>query len=398
MISLPPELIYLIISTAASRKGVESVKNLSLTCSALRGPCQSLLLSHIQVAISYSRIPGSTASPGARLLELLSSSSRIVSYVKRITMFDPEPLWAGENERKLAGALDQFNLTKIEGFALICGDEGKYHLLDESLREVIVRICKSPSLLTISLSSAPLQLLLACGPSLKHLQVEYSFQSNQPDVGAGMPSCRESQVVSLDSLQLGYHPNPVSALQFILRHPQTIRVDRLRTLRLNMSTGEDDEDAWMGSLVKACQNSLKTLKLVPHAYTRDGAESVFRRFPHCPNLTTLDIQVDATGLPRDCLQGTASFLESLSPSNAIEALHLGLEFNIRARRSLTGVWGGIWSAALRRIGNCVTLGFPHLRTVTVEIHTPDPDDIQAIRTWVVEALAIPPETGLLDVA
>jgi hypothetical protein len=125
---------------------------------------------------------------------------------------------------------------------------------------------------------------------------------------------------------------------------------------------------------------------------------VFRRFPHCPNLTALDIQANATGLPRDCLQGTASFLETLSPSNAIEALHLGLEFNIRARRSLTGVWGGIWSAALRRIGNCVTLGFPHLRTVTVEIHTPDPDDIQAIRTWVVEALAIPPETGLLGVA
>jgi hypothetical protein len=145
------------------------------------------------------------------------------------------------------------------------------------------------------------------------------------------------------------------------------------------------------------------LALVPaethHEYSIvSRGESAFRRFPDCPNLTTLEIEVNMTDLASDCLQGTVSFLERLSPSNAIQALRLGLDLSLHTWRSITRVWGGIWSAELRRIGNCVTLGFPHLRTVAVEIHTLDPDDVQAIRTWVVEALAIPPETGLLDVA
>ncbi|TEB29908.1 hypothetical protein FA13DRAFT_1734264 [Coprinellus micaceus] len=401
--SLPPELIYLVLSAIASEKDHKSLRNISLTCPALRGPSQRLLLSHIRVAISSSLNPGLPPPSGDRLLELLSSGSKIVSYVKRITMFDPEPLWAGwmGHDDQLVRALDQFNLTQIECFTLICSDHGTYGRLDECLRATIVRICESPSLLTFSLSGAPLQLIWACGPSLKHFQARHSFKWEGS--GAGIPSFRESQVVQLDSFQLGSHSNPVSTLQFILRHPHAIRVDQIRTLHLTVAAGGDDEDVLMGSLVKACRNSLKTLKLVPHVYPLNRAQSVFRRFPHCPNLTNLDIKVDTSGSSTDCLRGTASFLESLPPSNAIQVLHLGLEFNYDARHHLTGGWGDMWSAALRRIGNCVTTGFPRLGTVTVEIPSSIGPramrgDVKDIRTWVVEALAIPPERNLLHVA
>jgi hypothetical protein len=44
-------------------------------------------------------------------------------------------------------------------------------------------------------------------------------------------------------------------------------VDQLRTLHLIMTTGHEDEDIWIRSLVKKCQNSLISLKLVPHVYS-----------------------------------------------------------------------------------------------------------------------------------
>ncbi|TEB19212.1 hypothetical protein FA13DRAFT_1780787 [Coprinellus micaceus] len=81
-------------------------------------------------------------------------------------MFDPEPRWAGwwQTTGSSPERWDQLDLTKIEGLALICSDHGTYGLLDGM------------------------------------------FEGNHRRASeADIPSFRESQVVSLDSLQFDRH-------------------------------------------------------------------------------------------------------------------------------------------------------------------------------------------------
>ena len=126
---------------------------------------------------------------------------------------------------------------------------------------------------------------------------------------------------------------------------------------------------------------------------------MFGRIPRCPNLTTLGIEVDTTTPARECLPGTASLIERLAPPNSIQVIHLTIYFDLRkipGDCGLDGTLGGFWSWEMRGIGECVT-AFPHLRTFILEIHSPN-DSVEAIRAWAVEALAIPPERNILEVA
>lgn len=250
--SFPLELVLLV----ASHVNQDTLKNFSLTASVFRDFCQSAIFSHILLSTSSStNAQGET--PGERLLALLSSSPRLIPYVKRITISDFDNPWASwlTNDMKLAEALDKLDLTKIEGFELERNYRAQWIQLNHSVRRIIVEICRSPALVDLSLSWAPLALVGVCGPALKRLKAhDCSVGSYAADI-APQPS-----VISLETLQIYHYFDLDGVIRFFLDSTQ-IRVDALRSAHITVSFMRDY--IHVPSLLEKCRNSLETLTLVP---------------------------------------------------------------------------------------------------------------------------------------
>lgn len=124
-----------------------------------------------------------------------------------------------------------------------------------------------------------------------------------------------------------------------------------------------------------------------------------------PKLTNLNLEVDSTTPSsigeRRCLTWTASFLCRLPRTTTIENIRLKLTFDLSdVPGGLDGELGRLSFLGLRAFGSLVNQprGFPHLKAIDVEIHStnPDDDDVESIRTWVLDALAILPERRVLN--
>ncbi|TEB19211.1 hypothetical protein FA13DRAFT_1821173 [Coprinellus micaceus] len=295
------------------------------------------------------------ATPGARFLDLLLSSPRLIPYVKQITISDFDNPWASwlPNDLKLVEALDKLDLKKIETFDL------KRNYRAES-------------------------------PRLRNRAY-----------AADITPIRRSTDISLENLQL-YHPFDLAGVIKYLSDPSTqVRLEHVRTLHVRASVGDDYSR--LPNLIQHCQSTLEVLKLEPCTDTIDGVADALR-IPSCPRLTELDLEVDATtpnaSGERICLAWTARAIAHIPPSNSIKAIRLQLSFDLS---DVPGELNGQQAPYCSPHSGALALpsskpgSFPHLKNLDVEIHStnPDDDDVESIRTWIIGALAMTPERDLL---
>lgn len=403
-ISLPLELVLLVASHVEREKDMDTLKVLSSTASLFRDLLQRAIFSHI-VLTTPSSANATKFTPGERLLELLSSNPKLIPLVKRITISDFDNPWASwlPNDLKLAEALDKLDVKKIEGFTLRRNYRASWLLLNHSVRRVIVEICRSPALVDLSLSWAPLALVHACEPSLKNLT------AHDCSVGAYAADIAPSRLnahISLESLKVYHEYGMESVINSLLNPPSQIRVDALRAVHITIS--EIDDYLHIPMLLERCKSSLEALTLVPSTdlSSADIASSEYTvQLNDFPMLRTLVLDVDATtpsfSGERMCLPWTASMLCSLPRNSNLEVIRLKLTFDLSDVPGGTdGEAGRLSLHELRAFGNLVNQreSFPQLKTVEVEIHStnPDDDDVDAIKEWVLDALAILPERNVLN--
>ncbi|TEB29918.1 hypothetical protein FA13DRAFT_1814991 [Coprinellus micaceus] len=396
--TLPLELTLFVISNIEV-EDQESLRSFSRTSSVFLEPCQRILFSHIHLR-TFQFASSQGATPGARFLDLLLSSPRLIPYVKQITISDFDNPWASwlPNDLKLVEALDKLDLKKIETFDLKRNYRAKWVLLSQPVRRVIVEICQSPALVDLSLSWAPLALVSVCGPSLKRLR---AHDCATGAYAADITPIRRSTDISLENLQL-YHPFDLAGVIKYLSDPSTqVRLEHVRTLHVRASVGDDYSR--LPNLIQHCQSTLEVLKLEPCTDTIDGVADALR-IPSCPRLTELDLEVDATtpnaSGERICLAWTARAIAHIPPSNSIKAIRLQLSFDLSdVPGELNGATGTVLFSSLRSISTSIVKpgSFPHLKNLDVEIHStnPDDDDVESIRTWIIGALAMTPERDLL---
>ncbi|KAJ3550801.1 hypothetical protein NMY22_g208 [Coprinellus aureogranulatus] len=401
---LPFELILLIISTICKEEDEESLKRFSLTSSAFRAPCQRILFSHI--CITSSLHPSEwLKSPGKRLLDLFSSSPVISSYITKITISDWDEPWAIwlPSDASLGEALDKIDLSNVEEFVLVCDATMKgWGDILQSTRRAIVKICQSPGLLGLTLCNTPIELVNACGPSLKYLKV-YDCSVGLVDKDTDLVSPRQSSEIALDHLQL-YHMRYDSSDQFFLRSPQ-VRIDRLRVLHIDVAAALAGQ--WyerVQALIQICCGTLDTLVMEVCTDTILGANTVSDTFSiaNCPNLKTLHLKLDANALTfgggLTDLPWAASFIRNIPPSNNLEGIHLDLRVQPAFGRHVPlGVETIL--ETLRPASDAVAeaTSFRRLKAfgVNIQLYKPSKKDIEIDYAYALRGLSALHKRGLL---
>ncbi|KAJ3550800.1 hypothetical protein NMY22_g209 [Coprinellus aureogranulatus] len=395
--ALPLELILLLIPILGnSERDEDSLKNFSLTSSVFRIPCHQVLFSHIRLLPSLSQKAGK-CTLGERLLDLLSSSPAIASYVRRVTISDYDHPWL-QTDMALGQALDKIDLSQIEGF-VFQGDWLRSHwdALPVTTRTVIIKICRSPSLQELSLGHVPFELVNVCGPSLKHLRIyDCGIESEEADL-ADIMSAQQLSAIELDHLRF-YHYLGQGIRSFILKCPK-VRVDRLGILDVKMRWSGEHHEVF--SLVQRSRSTLETLVLEPCTAIRDVSD-VFS-IEDCPRLATVHLIVAANtqnsngetlGLP-----WATSFIYKIPPLNGIREIHLSLHFPTTGNCSLDRDTQVTLLATLNSLGSRISAptAFPQLKAFRVHIRIPNPtqDDIKNVHGWAMRQLSHPQSRNLL---
>lgn len=247
-LSLPVELILLILSHIDKKADREAVKSLALTASTFVTPCQSVLFSHISFT---------SPNSGRRLLDLFSASPWFATYVNRVTINDASPDtrdWL-QADLNLVEVLRKLNLKEIRGFTLSRQIGASWEALSPPVRRIIVDICKSPALIDLDLLWAPVALVDLCGPSLKQLRL---FQCSAGAAGDVTPIPHRPDIV-LNSLELWSNSDAVA--RFFLDPSSRVQLHAVQTLEVQMYTVEDHYR--LLSLMERCRRSLQTLSFRP---------------------------------------------------------------------------------------------------------------------------------------
>ncbi|KAJ3518398.1 hypothetical protein NMY22_g13699 [Coprinellus aureogranulatus] len=372
----------------------ESLKNFSLTSSAFRIPCQTILFSYVR--ITYSTFtPTGRKSPGERLLELLSSSPAIPSNVKQVSISDmrksSKQYWM-QNDEKLGEALEQIDPSQVQVLKLqrtgILPSNWSY--LPDQLRNAITHICRSPVLRELCLWGVPLDLVNHCGSSLKHLTV-YDCHSVEL-----LDTPQRSSECVLDSLKVydWLHLDMIVTL-YLLNPSSRVRVECLHTLHVKIS-GASDHIA-IFALIKSCRSSLKSFILEPGTnvdssdWTGDMDPLSIR---NCPNLTSLHLKANAEQPDR-----VRHFVAYVPPSDSLQEVYLDLSFHLA---EFDGSWCSERTSALHTIGNNVAHEphFPQLKALRVRICIPNlPEDgIRIVHEWAMRELSAPHERNFLQLS
>ncbi|KAJ3499483.1 hypothetical protein NMY22_g19505 [Coprinellus aureogranulatus] len=272
----------------------------------------------------------------------------------------------------------------------------------QSTRRAIVKICQSPGLLGLTLCNTPIELVNACGPSLKYLKV-YDCSVGLVDKDTDLVSPRQSSEIALDHLQL-YHMRYDSSDQFFLRSPQ-VRIDRLRVLHIDVAAvlaGQWYER--VQALIQICCGTLDTLVMEVCTDTILGANTVSDTFSiaNCPNLKTLHLKLDANALSfgggLTDLPWAASFIRNIPPSNNLEGIHLDLRVQPAFGRHVPlGVETIL--EALRPASDAVAeaTSFRRLKAfgVNIQLYKPSKKDIEIDYAYALRGLSALHKRGLL---
>ncbi|KAJ3518393.1 hypothetical protein NMY22_g13700 [Coprinellus aureogranulatus] len=402
----PLELIQVIISHLNHARDRSSLKSFSQTSSAFRDLCQSYLFYDIAFVDSESQ---STAGEGVRsilqrFLDLLSSSPRIIPHVKEITISDMEASnvsWLSHPDGlKMVEILDKLDLEKIEGFELKRKPRRSWMLLDDPIRRVILELCRSPSLVVLSLWFVPLEIVRVCSTSVKHLMVHDCTVGSYV---ADIPTTRCFPELYLEHLRLVGRDMDIT-IDFLFDPSNGIGLDRLRTLQVTTRCVHDGPDSNLSNLLSCCQNSLENLT-VGLMGENTFPELCRAQSLHFPRLIELHFAIDVTipwaGEDRFTLTSAAEALSVLLDKSSMQTAHLLLVFDLAiVPGGLSGPSMEPSKEALNLIGAIVTRGnFPYFENLRVKINSeanPDEDDVKSIRGWVLDALNIPQDSKLLE--
>ncbi|KAJ3495859.1 hypothetical protein NMY22_g19884 [Coprinellus aureogranulatus] len=394
--ALPLELILLLIPILGSERDEESLKNFSLTSSVFRIPCHKALFSHIRLVPSLSQKAG-RYTPGERLLDLLSSSPAIASYVRYVTISDYDHPWL-QTDMALGQALDNIDSSQIEGFVLQSDWlVNRWDSLPVSTRTAIIKICRSPFLKELSLWHVPLELVNVCGPSLKYLRIYDCGLGPQEMDLADLISAQQYSAIVLNHLRF-YHLLGQGIRRFVRKFPN-VRVDCLRTLDVKMCWSGEHHEVF--TLVRRSRSTLENLVLEPCTDIRDVSDI----FPveDCPRLATVHLRADANTRNSDGevlgLPWAASFICNIPPSNDIREIRLSLHFPTTGNCSLNRDTQATLLARLNSLGSRISdpTAFPQLKAFRVHIRIPNPtqDDIKNVHGWAMRQLSNPQSRNLL---
>ncbi|KAJ3550783.1 hypothetical protein NMY22_g219 [Coprinellus aureogranulatus] len=397
--SLPVELLLLVIAHI-DKEEKASLNSFSQTSSAFLDLCQRFLLSRIVITDrTDSQNPTlRSVTPGEHLIGLLRSSPRLIPYVKEITISDASNPWDSwlRDDLKLVEALHLLELTKIERFELRRNHRGTWLELEPRVRWVIVEICRSPALVGLSLWYSPLQLLNACGSSLKYLRAhECQTVVGDTDIASTLHSCQKS----IESFRVYHSFDLARVIQFLFETPNQIStVDKLREVHITASTTVDYSH--MRRLFRRCRWSLE--KLTMGLCTESAVTDLTPFHFGFPGLAVLTYKLEVTAPnavgDRLTLPWLATTLCGMPERCLIHTIRLELSFDLRdVPGGLSAPSIYICERGLRLFGD--SLGkpkyFPRVKSFEVEVYSSNPDDVESIREWVLKALTIPQQKKML---
>ncbi|TFK20378.1 hypothetical protein FA15DRAFT_708135 [Coprinopsis marcescibilis] len=322
---LPPELIRHIIGFLEDDE--QALRATSLVASAFRRPAQEILFSELLLEPPYPA-PKHFA-PGEKLLSLFEQSPEIAGYVRSIFILDT-PLLAYEsaswvcNDVQLPEALGRVSLDKIQAFTLHQGRRYSWSVLSAPMKDTILAICNSPSLVSLSIAGPPIDIIHVCRPSLKNLDIGNGTPHRLSNISTSM---QRNASLKLQSLSLVRDHDVHEAVDYILNPFNRIDVGELETLCVFASEIED-HDA-MSSLLTECAASLHALTFQPasniaaHYITNEENPFTLTGLVNLRRLTICyqHVFVDANNVD-DPLPWVVDLLRTMQAPNILESVHL----------------------------------------------------------------------------
>ncbi|TFK18777.1 hypothetical protein FA15DRAFT_242878 [Coprinopsis marcescibilis] len=257
---LPPELVRQVARHLKDDR--RSLQTASLISSTFRGPFQEILFEELQLECPDSTRPKSY-HPGPLLLSIIEQSPFLAKYVKAISIKDNvpgyscrAPGWFGKDKVLPCVLREILSFGRIKKFELAVGPPSflvqpkLWNELSDLHVEVLLKMCQSPSLTTLTLIRVPIELSYLCPPSLKHLAVKETFEMDSalpPDSSTSEPR-GETRIQEL-------HICPVTDIS------KKFDISHLQSLKAALYLDCPAEVVVLCRLLKRCGSSLRTLSV-----------------------------------------------------------------------------------------------------------------------------------------
>ncbi|KAL1740889.1 hypothetical protein HDZ31DRAFT_76574 [Schizophyllum fasciatum] len=368
---LPQELKELILGYLYADHDTESLSACAIAHRSLYRTSQAYLFRDVS-------IHGSMAA--ACLYRSLLGCPRLCAHVHvlRLEEFSRSNQWIYRSEEALPGILDLlYDLQEL----YVHPSSVYYGALGQETREALLKALARPSLRVLSLACIiSLPVSIFCHTSqLRDLRLSWLMIQELDMVGAPHAS-----PIDLSDLTLCLNLTTFGAFMLTLEEDIIFRVDRLRSLRLDVQ--EDGWQAGAAVLVSRCANTLQCLEIGCSAVdsARDFTAALTRiSLPHLKALALRDVPV---------AQYAAQDRDWVWLSHALTAApgitHLIIDFDARMRPLF------YLSGTLKRLGDLLT-GGTDLRLLRKVVFTvsrsrasddSDSKELQALKRGVLAAL------------
>ncbi|KAF6744827.1 hypothetical protein DFP72DRAFT_825057 [Ephemerocybe angulata] len=216
---LPLDILTLIPSYLDGENVIRTLKTLCSTSSLFLHPCRTLRFNRITLSplpLPYSR----GTLPGKRLSDLLEASPNLSKYIKELAILDFLSGMDARNESWLVidivlpDALHKLYRNQITSFTLKRSRPEPWISLPAATRSALIDICRSTSLIELTIRMAPLSLLSECGPSLKRF---YALDAETMKDRNYSPRSRSTaEYIKFDSLHLSHYRNLDQHLAYLV--------------------------------------------------------------------------------------------------------------------------------------------------------------------------------------
>lgn len=263
---LPAEVLsrFVLALDAEKEEDLKTLRSLAVTSSVFLQPCRSRLFYHIKLDHFKNQTRLEPApnckTPGEKILDLVNGSPWVAKYVKKISIFDAFYTSWLTDDLKVAEALNKLNLEQIEHFVLHRSYRSKWVMLPSPIKDLIVKICQSPVLVSLSVRVVPISLLGVVRPTLKDLEILEATIANSSDYIEPVP--RDSPL-NIRSLHIQHAHDLDGNIKWLVNSEKNgVKVDGLEKLVVNFTSGRDH--GRVSKLLEVCKTSLKTFGFAPY--------------------------------------------------------------------------------------------------------------------------------------
>ncbi|TFK26543.1 hypothetical protein FA15DRAFT_667224 [Coprinopsis marcescibilis] len=359
---IPPELVTHIVDFLAGDD--TSLRAVSLVSSQFRWPSQRILFStlHLRLRGPPWREDFLKNSPGVKLLRLMEGSPWIGDSIRSIRIDNAGRNWLAIDD-SFPVAMGLLNLDKIEHFEV---SRLIWSSLQVQAKQVISAILGSPSLVSLSITGAPIAVINCCSHSLKHLKIHNMFVAP-----LDLEGLMRRSPFRLQSLHVGrqIQGHLVHIVDFLL--DKTNQIDFSGVTQLSTHS----EEHCLRLLWQACNPCLKMLHIgsISESENRQGRHHVSEGPLNLSGLINLR-KVAISGM--DSMFGTEDFhswhlqrssalLRTILPSNLLEHIHIHLVYGF-ATSKFTITYQKNW----QQLDDMLTTNmgqFWKLKTVEIEL-------------------------------